>query len=161
MKREANGRDPALDLWVVLARATDALGRHARADVARHGLADAEFGVLEILYHRGRLPVCQVQRRILLQSGSTTYVVDKLVRRGLVRRAPNPRDRRGTLLALTPAGRRLIARIFPGHARALRRAMGGLSKSEQKRAADLVRRLGLGAAARLERSDPLVDRQGE
>jgi len=149
MTRGTTGRDPALELWVVLARATDALSRHARADIGRHGLADAEFGVLEILHHKGPLPVCQVQRRILLQSGSTTYVVDKLVRRGLVRRAPNPKDRRGILLTLTPAGRRLIARIFPGHARTLRSAMGGLSRAELKRAAALVRKLGLGAAERL------------
>jgi len=149
VKRKDTGRDPALELWVVLSRATDSVGRHARADIARHGLADAEFGVLEILHHKGPLPVCQVQRRILLQSGSTTYVVDKLARRGLVRRTPNPKDRRGTLLALTPAGRRLIGRIFPEHARTIREAMRGLSRTELERAAKLVRRLGLGAAERL------------
>jgi len=155
------GRDPALELWVVLARATDAVSRHARADIARHGLADAEFGVLEVLRHKGPLPVCQVQRRILLQSGSTTYVVDKLVRRGLVRRTPNPKDRRGTILALTPAGRRLIARIFPEHARAIRRAMAALSPADLKRAASLVRRVGRGAAERLGPSETLVHRERE
>src|SRR2546422_4329980 len=46
-------------------------------------------------------------------SSSTTYVVDKLAARGLVRRRPGKEDRREVLLALTPAGRRLIARIFP------------------------------------------------
>lgn len=147
MARNGTGRDPALELWVVLARAADAVGRHARADVARHGLADAEFGVLEVLYHKGPLPVCEAQRRILLQSGSTTYVVDKLVGKKLVRRTPNPADRRGTLLVLTPRGRALMARIFPGHAETIRRAMRGLSAREMGRAADLVRKLGLGAAA--------------
>lgn len=146
MARNESDRRQALDLWVVLARATDAVSRHARADVTRHGLADAEFGVLEVLFHKGPLPVCEAQRRILLQSGSTAYVVDKLVRKKLVRRTPNPRDKRGTLLVLTPRGRRLMARIFPGHAEVIRRAMGALSKRELKRAAELVRKLGLGAA---------------
>jgi len=146
MARDQAGRDPALELWVVLARATDAVSRHARADVSQHGLADAEFGVLEVLFHKGSLSVCEAQRRILLQSGSTTYVLDKLVRKKLVRRTPNPRDKRGTLLVLTPRGRRLMARIFPGHAEAIRRAMKALSKRELRRAAELVRKLGLGAA---------------
>lgn len=140
-------RDPALELWVVLARAFDAVGRHARAQVSQYGLADAEFGILEVLYHKGPLPVCEAQRRILLQSGSTAYVVDKLARKRLVRRTPNPHDKRGTLLVLTSKGRALMARIFPEHAEALRRAMQGLSKEEQRRAADLVRKLGLSAAA--------------
>src|SRR3989449_4072324 len=79
-------RDPALRLWVVLARAFDAVERHSRASIARFDLGTTEFGVLEVLYHKGRLPVCEVQRRILIESGSTTYVVDKLVRRGVGRR---------------------------------------------------------------------------
>lgn len=141
------GRDPALELWIVLARAADAVGRHARAQVARHDLADTEFGILEVLFHKGPLPVCEAQRRILLQSGSTAYVVDKLVRKKLVRRTPNPKDKRGTLLVLTPRGRSLMGRIFPEHAAAIQRALSGLSKLEQRRAAALVRKLGLTAAA--------------
>jgi MarR family 2-MHQ and catechol resistance regulon transcriptional repressor len=146
MTRAKAGRDQALELWVVLARATNAVSRQARADVARHGLADAEFGVLEVLFHKGPLPVCEAQRRILLESGSTAYVVDKLVRKRLVRRTLNPRDKRSTLLFLTSRGRRLMARIFPGHAAVIRRAMGALSQQEVKRAVELVRKLGLGAA---------------
>lgn len=147
------GRDAALELWVVLARAADAVGRHARADVARHGLAAPEFGVLEVLYHKGPLPVCEAQRRILLQSGSTAYVVDKLVRKKLVRRTPNPKDKRGTLLVLTSRGRGLMTRIFPAHAKTIRRAMRGLSRGEIERATALVRKLGLAAA--------LMERRGE
>ena len=148
-RSETSGGSPALDLWVVLARAFDSVGRHASAQVARHHLAGAEFGVLEILYHKGRLPVCQVQRRILLQSGSTTYVIDKLARRGLVRRIPNPDDRRGTLLELTAAGKRMIARIFPEHRATLCAAMAALGPKEQRVATKLLRRLGLGATERL------------
>lgn len=146
-QNETTGRDPALELWVILARAADAVGRHARTQVAGHGLADAEFGILEVLYHKGPLPVCEAQRRILLQSGSTAYVVDKLARKRLVRRTPNPKDRRGTLLVLTARGRALMRKIFPEHAEAIRRAMRGLSDSEMKRAMELVRKLGLSAAA--------------
>src|SRR2546429_4494707 len=139
----------ALKLWIVLARAFDAVDRHSRASIARFGLGTTEFGVLEVLYHKGELPVCEVQRRILVESSSTTYVVDKLVARGLVRRRPGQEDRREVLLALTPAGRRLIARIFPPHAAAMRQAVGGLSPRRQAQALRLLRTLGLEAAGRL------------
>src|SRR3989454_749155 len=142
--------DVPLKLWVVLARAFDAVERHSRASIARFQLGTTEFGVLEVLYHKGELPVCEVQRRILVESSSTTYVVDKLVQRGLVRRRPSGSDRRVTLLALTPAGRRLIQRIFPSHAHAMRHAVAALPPREQAQAVRLLRALGLGAAERLE-----------
>jgi MarR family transcriptional regulator, 2-MHQ and catechol-resistance regulon repressor len=141
--------DVALKLWVVLARAFDAVERHSRASLARFELGTTEFGVLEVLYHKGEQPVCDVQRRILVESSSTTYVVDKLVKRGLVRRRRSTTDRRVVLLALTPAGRRLIGGFFPSHAEAIRHAVGALSPREQARAARLLRNLGLGAAERL------------
>jgi MarR family 2-MHQ and catechol resistance regulon transcriptional repressor len=139
----------ALKLWIVLARAFDAVERHSRASIARFGLGTTEFGVLEVLYHKGELPVCDVQRRILVESSSTTYVVDKLVKRGLVRRRQSGTDRRVVLLALTTAGRRLIRQIFPRHAHAMRRAVAALPPREQARAVRLLRALGLGAAGRL------------
>ena len=140
--------ETALKLWVVLARAFDAVERHSRASIARFGLGTTEFGVLEVLYHKGELPVCEVQRRILVESSSTTYVVDKLCDRGLVRRRPSGADRRVTLLALTAAGRRLVQRIFPPHADAMRRAVGALPPREQARAIRLLRALGKGAHRR-------------
>src|SRR5437667_583522 len=97
-------RKVPLELWVVLARAFDAVNRHSRASIARFGLGTTEFGVLEVLYQKGELPVCEVQRRSLVESSSTTYVVDKPYERGLVRRPHNATDRRVTLLGLTTTG---------------------------------------------------------
>ena len=153
MKPLPSYRDVPLELWVVLARAFDAVERHSRASIGRFGLGTTEFGVLEVLYHKGELPVCEVQRRILVESSSTTYVVDKLVKRGLVRRRHSNADRREVLLTLTPAGRRLIQAIFPTHAAAMRQTVAGLPPHEQARAVRLLRALGLGAARRLEAAE--------
>ena len=57
---------PALKLWVVMARAHVAVQTHAAADIARHDLTLAEFGILEALYHRGPMLLGEVQRRILV-----------------------------------------------------------------------------------------------
>ena len=153
MKPSPSGVDVPLKLWVVLARAFDSVDRHSRASIARFGLGTTEFGVLEVLYHKGELPVCDVQRRILVESSSTTYVVDKLVKRGLVRRRHSQADRREVLLTLTPAGRRLIQTIFPTHADTMRQAVAALAPREQARAVRLLRALGLGAARQLEANE--------
>lgn len=145
-KRPPGGEGTALKLWVVLARAQLAVARHAEADVARHGLTLAEFAILEVLYHRGPLLLGEVQRKILVSSGGVTYLVDRLEGKGLVERRECTHDRRARYAALTPAGEKLVARIFPEHAREIARAVGGLSGEEQQRAIALLRKLGIAAA---------------
>ncbi len=137
----------ALKLWVVLSRAHAAIGARAAADVARHGLTLAEFGVLEALHHKGRMLLGEVQRSLLVSSGGVTYLVDRLVARGLVRREECPEDRRARYAALTEAGTAFVRAAFPAHAAVVRAAAGALSRDEQREATRLLRRLGLGAAA--------------
>lgn len=136
----------ALRMWVVLARAHSAIEAHAAADVARHGMTLAEFAILEALYHRGQMLLGEVQRRVLVSSGGITFLVDRLVAKGLVERRNCDSDRRARYAALTPAGEALLSEIFPAHAAAITQAMGGLSMSELMQTADLVRSLGLYAA---------------
>src|SRR5687767_12099504 len=94
----------ALKLYVVLARALSAIQEHARADVTRHGLTPMEFAILEALYHKGPLLLGELQKAILVSSGGITYLVDRLVEKGLVERRECPSDRRARYAALTPAG---------------------------------------------------------
>jgi MarR family 2-MHQ and catechol resistance regulon transcriptional repressor len=98
--------------------------------------------VLEVLHAKGPLMVGEVGSRVLLTSGSTTYVVDRLEERGLVARRPCTSDRRVLYVDLTERGRELIASIFPEHAEEVRRAMTGLTTEEQKIATAMLKRLG-------------------
>ena len=138
----------ALKLFVVLTRASSAVGAHAEADVRRHGLSQAEFGALEALYHRGDLLVGELQRKVLKSSGGITYVVDRLQEKGLVERKPCASDRRAVYASITAAGRALMDRIFPVHAEALTAATSSLTRQEKQTAIELLRRLGRDAAAR-------------
>lgn len=140
------GVDEALQLWVALARAHASVQAHAAADAARHGLTLAEFGVLEVLYHKGPLLLSEVQRKVLVSSGGITFLVNRLEERGLVERRHIPGDRRARHVALTAAGRRLVARIFPEHTEVIRRALGGLTVRERRDARRFLRTLGRAAA---------------
>jgi len=130
----------------VLNRAHEAVARQAAEDVARHGLTIPEFGILEVLYHKGPVLLGEVQKRVLVSSGGTTFLVDRLAEKGLVERRSCPTDRRARFVALTPAGEELICRVFPMHAERIARAARGLSLKDQKLATALLKRLGLAAA---------------
>lgn len=136
----------ALKLWVVLARAYSAIASEVEADIGRHDLTTTEFGILEALHHKGPLLLGEIQRKVLVTSGGITYLVDRLVAKGLVKREPSPDDRRARFAVLTPAGARLIGRIFPPHAQFLTGIMSTLTPEEQTVATNLLRKLGLSAA---------------
>jgi len=142
----AEEEELALKLWVVLARANGSASLHAEDDVTRRGIGLAEFAALEALYHKGPLLLGEIQRSILISSGGITYVIDRLEKKGYVKREACPSDRRATYATLTPEGRALMAEIFPMHRRRIALALRGLSASDKQHAIDLLRRLGKYAA---------------
>jgi MarR family 2-MHQ and catechol resistance regulon transcriptional repressor len=132
----------ALKLWVVLARASAAVGEVAKGDVERHGLTLAEFAILEALHHKGPLLLGEVQKRVLVSSGGITFLVDRLAKRGLVERLACPSDRRARYAALTKRGTKLMREIFPAHAAAICKAVAGLGRNEQRELTALLKLLG-------------------
>lgn len=144
--RSANpAQDAALKLWVVLSRAHESVAELTKEDVERGDLSLTEFGVLEALYHKGDLTAGDVSERVLLQSGSLTYVIDKLVARGLISRKPCETDRRRAYLHLEATGKALMRKIWPRHAAAIERATSGLTTAEKRAATKLLKKLGLNA----------------
>jgi DNA-binding MarR family transcriptional regulator len=73
------------------------------------GLTFARYEVLMLLSfsHTGALPTTKIGERLLVHPTGVTKLVDKLEARRLVERRANPRDRRGTLVHVTPEGREL------------------------------------------------------
>jgi len=137
-------QERALSAYVKLLRAANTSVAYARVGLEEAGLSQGQFAVLEALYHIGPLYLGDLARRILTSSGNLTLVVDNLEKRGLARRKPHGRDKRFVLAAITPAGRRLIARIFPEHARRITEIMARLTSAEQDALGGLCRRLGTG-----------------
>jgi MarR family transcriptional regulator, 2-MHQ and catechol-resistance regulon repressor len=130
-----------LQLLIALGRAVQAIERGVRPHLASHGLGMTEFAVLEVLYHKGPLPLSEIRDRILVTGASTTYVVTKLEQRGLMRRRGSDEDKRVVFGEITPAGRKLIASIFPAHVEQLRQLMAGLSTPEKRAATRMLRTL--------------------
>lgn len=133
----------ALKLFIILSRASKVLLEEANKLIEKHGLNPTEFAVLELLYHKGRQPIQKIGQKILLTSGSMTYVVDKLEKRGLIERVYCTEDKRITYMSITCKGNELIDEIFPQHAKNIQNIMSALSPDEQEQAIILLRKLGL------------------
>jgi MarR family 2-MHQ and catechol resistance regulon transcriptional repressor len=143
---DATSLERALKLWVVLARSYGAIQRRLEKSLAQSSLTEGEFGVLEALLHKGPLLLGELQKKILVSSGGVTYLVDRLVQRGWVRREPCPTDRRAMYAVLTTKGEAVISEIFATHAAAIEEAEEGLTMEEKAQAIELLRKLGHAAA---------------
>lgn len=134
-------------LWLVLWKAFDALQAHAFESIHSLGLGLSDFGALELLLHKGPLPVNVLGQKIRLTSGSISIAIDRLQEKGLVERKDDPADRRSRIVHLTAQGRKLIECAFTEHAAAMEHATSGLSRTERATAIRLLKKLGTKAAA--------------
>ncbi|WP_163538951.1 MarR family transcriptional regulator [Gracilibacillus sp. YIM 98692] len=135
-------QDPSLKLFVVLSKAYRSVADQVAKDIRSHGLNTTDFGVLELLYHRGEQPLQKIGDRILLASGSITYVVDKLEKKGYVKRNPCPNDRRITYASITQEGKDLLNQIFPEHWKQIEAITAGLETEEKIQTIEFLKRLG-------------------
>src|ERR1700757_4406240 len=109
MTRGFQGAD---HVWLVMMKAMRALTKYAAAGIEETGLGLSDFAVLEVLLHKGPLPVNTIGPIVELTPGSISIAVDRLFTKGLVSRAENAEDRRVRIVALTPRGRDLISSAF-------------------------------------------------
>jgi MarR family 2-MHQ and catechol resistance regulon transcriptional repressor len=129
-------------LWLILMKAHAALLEHAHKNIQELNLGDSDFFVLEVLLHKGPLPVNTIGQKVRLTSGSISVAVDRLEQRGLVERSSGQRDRRVRIVQLTESGRKLIECAFANHAQAMEAAAAGLSCEEKRQLIGLLRKLG-------------------
>ena len=130
---------------LILWKAAKAVEKADRQSIARTGLKLTDFQIMEVLLHKGPLPINTIAGKVLLTSGSLTAAVNRLERRGLVRRVQDPSDGRCFHVHLTAAGRRVIREAFAQHRRCLEQIVRVLSAKERRDVVRLGKKIGLSA----------------
>jgi len=118
---------------------------HARgAAFTTHQIESWEFDVLAALRRAGKpyqLTPGALLRETMVTSGTMTNRVDRLAKRALVERSPDPRDRRGVLVGLTSTGKRAVDGAFETLLASERHLLSDLSEVDQRKLADLLKQL--------------------
>jgi DNA-binding MarR family transcriptional regulator len=118
------------------------------------GLTFESFSLIVTLRRSGppyELNPTALYRESLLSSGAMTNRIDRVEREGLVKRLPDPNDRRGTIVRLTAKGRILADRSIKLHFEALAEALSGIGHAERQQLAALLGKLLLSAEERRNR----------
>jgi MarR family 2-MHQ and catechol resistance regulon transcriptional repressor len=133
-------------------KAMRALTRYAAAGIEGTGLGDSDFRVLEVLLHKGPLPVNTIGPIVDLTPGSISIAVDRLVAKGLVSRVESAEDRRVRIVTLTSRGRDLTVTAFRKHAGQMKGVFSELSPEELRGFELALKKVGKRAAALMEQS---------
>ena len=125
-----------------LLRAEASVRKGLAYELEREGVSAAGFGALVVLVTAGgSLELKTLRRRLGWSKANASEVTATLEARGLVARRRLDHDRRAAVGDLTPEGRALVERLFPGHAERVSRAFGGLDGPEKRSLAELCRKL--------------------
>jgi MarR family 2-MHQ and catechol resistance regulon transcriptional repressor len=127
---------------LLLWKANKAVEKVERDSIDGTGLLLSEFTVMEVLLHKGPLPINAIGEKVLLTSGSMTAAVNRLEDKGLATRVQDPSDHRCFYVHLTSKGAKVIRKAYGRHARNLENVAAALSPDERDELARLLKKYG-------------------
>ena len=133
--------DLNLKTLIVLSRTSQKVRKKEQRTIKEGGLTVSQFAVLEMLYHKGDLRICEILEKALATGGNMTVVIDNLAKEDLVKRCVDPKDRRVNLISITEKGRQLIGDIFPKHVENINEIFSVLTTEEKNNLISLLKKL--------------------
>ena len=132
----------ALHAWLVVVKTWQAMSRYLMPPLAEQGIGESDFRVLEILLHKGPMPVNAIGPKVYLNPGSVSVAVDRLYKKGYVDRVECKEDRRIRTVSLTEKGRQVFGPMFRQHTALIKRAFQGISSTEMQQLEQVLKKLG-------------------
>jgi len=130
---------------LVLWKAAKSIEKVDHVSISETGLQISEFAILEVLLHKGPLPINMIGQKVLLTSGSMTAAVNRLQKKGYVTRVRDEEDGRCFQVHLTETGNRVIQTAYNRHAQNLEKITSVLSDWERDELVRLLKKIGLHA----------------
>lgn len=126
----------------ILFRTKNRLDELIKTQTERFGLNPTEFAAMEALYHKGPLTPNILSTKVLIAHSSMSYVIQRLVTKGLIERTTDPLDKRSVHLTLSTAGKALMDHVIEDHVATLRKVLDLLDPDEEKVLQQLLKRVG-------------------
>ena len=142
----------ALHAWLIMLKAWQSMSRYVFPTLLQEGLGESDFRVLEVLLHKGPMPVNAIGPRVDLNPGSVSVAVDRLYEKGFVSRTESSHDRRVRTVSLTEKGRQMFVPLFRRHAALISRAFQDVSSDELQQLEVVLKKIGKRAESLVEKA---------
>ena len=128
--------------WLVMLKAWQSIARYLRPTTNADGLGESDFRVLEVLLHKGPMPVNAIGPKVDLNPGSVSVAVDRLYKKGYVSREECSSDRRVRTVSLTEKGRQAFLPVFRRHAGLIKRVFQDVSSKDLQKLEVTLKKIG-------------------
>ncbi|MEK3888863.1 MarR family winged helix-turn-helix transcriptional regulator [Bacillus sp. FSL K6-3431] len=132
----------SLKSFVVLMKSSKSVQERIKKDISSYGMGISDFTVLEALYHKGKQTIREISNAVLINTGSITYVIDKLEGKGLLERNDCKEDRRVVHIQITEQGKQIMDEIFPKHQKVIEDIFSEITLEEKQSLIDILKRVG-------------------
>lgn len=126
-------------------KATKTIYDNVLKDIRSHGLTAENFMVLELLYNKGPQYIQVISEKLMIPSGSITYVVNRLEKLELAKRVIDEENKRYCKVMLTAEGEALFNEIFPKHVEVIVQNLEVLDDGQKEQLTALLKTVGLAA----------------
>jgi MarR family 2-MHQ and catechol resistance regulon transcriptional repressor len=140
--KERQKPSEALHAWLIILKAWQSMSRYLLPPLLEQGLGESDFRVLEVLLHKGPMPVNAIGPKVYLNPGSVSVAVDRLYKKGFVSRVECSEDRRVRTVSLTEEGRRMFVPVFRRHTALIKLAFQNVSFEEMRQLELVLKRIG-------------------
>lgn len=131
-----------LKLFLILNRCGLSVNKNIYPIFKKENITEAQFYVLELLYHKGDMKIKEIVEKIFSSGGTMTVIIDNLEKESLILRKQDPRDKRSSLISITEKGYSVVEKVFNNHINNLDKVLGVLEDKEKENLIDLLRKLG-------------------
>ena len=131
-----------LKLFLILNRCGLSVNKNIYPIFKKENITEAQFYVLELLYHKGDLKIKEIVEKTFSSGGTMTVIIDNLLKEELIIKKQDVKDRRASLISITEKGNSVVEKIFNNHIINLDKVLGILEKYEKEELINLLRKLG-------------------
>jgi MarR family 2-MHQ and catechol resistance regulon transcriptional repressor len=153
LMRHSKSPPEALHAWLIMLKTWHSMYRYVLPTLLLEGVGESDFRVLEVLLHKGPMPVNAIGPKVYLNPGSVSVAVDRLYQKGFVSRTESSRDRRVRTVSLTEKGRQMFVPLFRRHTALIQRAFRAVSSEELQQLALILKKIG-------KRAESLAEKKG-
>lgn len=133
----------SLKPMIALFKAHKSLIEFVKNDIKETGFDLNEFSVLEVIYHKKKIDVSSIKEKVLVANSSLSYILDKLLKKGLITRSKCQEDKRINYIELSSEGENICEEIFSNHYDKLKKTFNILTKDEKDILVILLKKIGM------------------
>jgi MarR family transcriptional regulator, 2-MHQ and catechol-resistance regulon repressor len=134
-----------LNSYIKLVRAFESISSRLYMKLAKEGLTESQFYLMDVLYHCGPKNQKDLGKKIFRSEGNITMVVNNLMKQKLIKKNQSENDKRIYIIKLKTEGKELYEKVFPKFLKAMMNEFEGIKEKEHKEFQKVCKKIGLKA----------------